>query len=219
LTLAALPHGDNGSPKGTLVIGRDISKTARLKTEIEEIAQELGDVHKELHHVRHGLTKGLSFLMERMDGCAFRRAARVVKIARGLALFEGMDDDDVQVVEEAALLSRLGRLVYGLAEGEPCGQLGAELLRAFGAEEEKIQAVLYHQEWYDGGQGEKEAGEEHLIPLAARIIAIAEAFIELQDRGDSMSHTLTVLEGMKGKRLDPVLVEDLIELYRMDELH
>jgi len=217
LTLASMPKNERGEETGTLAIGRDMSKVARLKNELEELTGEIGDVQRDLNGSRSGVIDGLSLLMEKIDGNVYDRSQQIVRVARALALFEGMDDEAVQMIEEAALLSELGRIVYGVSPEEEHAESASELILTFGLAKPIVEAVRHHEEWYDGS-GAPDGLEEELIPLGARVLAVAEALVSSRELGNPTEKALESLDAVKGVRLDPKLVEHLIELYRMDEL-
>jgi HD-GYP domain-containing protein (c-di-GMP phosphodiesterase class II) len=95
-----------------------------------------------------------------------------------------------------------------------CGDL--ILSRLPGMTETIRQIVLYHHEHWDGG-GYPEGLRGIDIPLAARIISIADVYTALRARR-SYKPTLTkpealeTLQGMAGRELDPFMVEDFVRL-------
>ncbi len=113
---------------------------------------------------------------------------RVATLADRIAEAMGVDERKRVALRAAALFHDLGKLVVPRKVLEKCGSLshddwvkirrhpevGAELLRSLGVEEEIVEAVLAHHERFDGsGYPEGRRGEE--IPLLARVLAVADA--------------------------------------------
>jgi len=78
--------------------------------------------------------------------------------------------------------------------------------------------VLYHHERWDGaGYPEGLAGEE--IPIAARVVAIADVYTSLRARRSykptlTRDEAYTLLGEMAGRELDPDLVDVFLRLFR-----
>lgn len=84
------------------------------------------------------------------------------------------------------------------------------------------QAVLSHHEWYDG-TGYPRALKEQEIPLAARIVAVADAVdVMLSGRPykDKILQEAVIeeLHRMQGIQFDPVAVENMIDILENDPL-
>lgn len=83
-------------------------------------------------------------------------------------------------------------------------------------------AVLHHHEHWEGsGYPEGLAGT--CIPLAARIVSIADVYTSLRARRSykptySKWDAFAMLVGMAGRELDPYLVEDFVHLLRDKQL-
>jgi len=96
--------------------------------------------------------------------------------------------------------------------------LSAKILEPVKEFQDIIPYVLYHHESFDGsGYPYGLAGE--FIPLGARIIAVADIFDALTTGRDykkafSVKDSLKELENIKGKKLDPALVDKFVEAVR-----
>jgi putative nucleotidyltransferase with HDIG domain len=157
--------------------------------------------------------------------------------ARRVALYAGMIADrlclsaeDHQNVRIAAFLHDLGKVGVPtdlllragaldanerhLVEQHP--EIGARLLKPLDIPTAVSLAIRHHHEWWDGsGYPDGLAGEE--IPLAARIIGVADAFDAMScDRPyrRALAHEVTAEEFRRfsGKQFDPNLAKELVSL-------
>jgi HD-GYP domain-containing protein (c-di-GMP phosphodiesterase class II) len=99
---------------------------------------------------------------------------------------------------------------------------GAYLLARLPAVTEAVrQAVLYHHERWDGkGYPDGLAGLR--IPLAARLVAVADVYTSLRARRSykptlGRGEAAAVMEGMAGRELDPDLTRDFLRFVRACE--
>lgn len=92
---------------------------------------------------------------------------------------------------------------------------GAHLLASLPAVTEAVrQVVLYHHEHWDGG-GYPEGLTGRRIPLAARLVSVADVYTSLRARRSykpslTRREAATVIEGMAGRELDPDLTRDFL---------
>jgi len=127
--------------------------------------------------------------LESKDAYLKGHSARVSLYAAEIARVMDLDETDVAVVERAAMLHDLGKLVVGDAILRKPTRLSTEetalmrqhpenaarILAPFRFMAREAEALRSHHERYDGkGYPKGLKGEE--IPLAARIIAVADAF-------------------------------------------
>jgi HD-GYP domain-containing protein (c-di-GMP phosphodiesterase class II) len=99
---------------------------------------------------------------------------------------------------------------------------GASLLAGLPAVTETVrQAVLYHHERWDGkGYPEGLAGRR--IPLAARLVSVADVYTSLRARRAykpmlGRGEAAAVMEGMAGRELDPDMTRDFLRFVRACE--
>lgn len=119
---------------------------------------------------------------------------RVAALATRLGDRLGMNGRTLEDLRTAALLHDLGKIGVAdsiLLKPSPLTpderqemrrhpQLGADLLRSHGLLQGAIPLILHHQEWFDGtGYPDGLGGDS--IPLGARIIAVADAFMAMVD--------------------------------------
>ena len=95
--------------------------------------------------------------------------------------------------------------------------IGARILRPVDFLADKIPGVLYHHEYYDGrGYPEGLVGKE--IPLAGRIICVADAFDAMTTnrpyrKGLPVNTVIAELKKFSGKQFDPECVEAFLQAF------
>jgi len=98
---------------------------------------------------------------------------------------------------------------------------GGDVARAAGMHQITVNVILYHHEHYDGhGYPRGLAGVD--IPLEARIVAVADVFDALASdrpyrKALSPDEALRVFLAMSGTVLDPVIVDNFLELVNGQE--
>ncbi len=181
-----------------------------------------------------GTLRALALAMETKDPYARGATGRVTDIATALGRGMHLETSDQQAVEVAALLHDIGMGMVGEAVGaseRPLSTIEQGLLKAHPvlaaeviAEVPALQAVApivyHHHEWFDGhGYVGGLAGES--IPLGARILAVADAFVSMtSDRPyrDAMTVALALreLRDKTGSQFDPEVVDTFERLLRDD---
>jgi putative nucleotidyltransferase with HDIG domain len=195
----------------------------RLRNRRAAVASALAEAQEHVEDALHGLVEILN-LHER-DGRG--HATRVARLATTIADEMGFGDAELEVMEQGALLHDIGKLDMPasiLSKPAPLDeyewrimrthpQVGYDLLKNQPRFAEAAELVLAHHEAYDGG-GYPRGLEKTRIPLAARILAVADAY-------DSMTHPHTQRPAMppvlaveeigrcSGRQFDPQCVEAL----------
>ena len=171
------------------------------------------------------ILRSLAQTIELKDPCTKghcdRVAAFAVQIARSLGLSIDMqreikygswlhDCGKIGVPEQILNANRkLDQDEYELVKNHP--GWGADVARKANLSMVIINVVLCHHERYDGtGYPNGLGGED--IPLEARIVSVADVFDALSSdrpyrQGLSLDKTLEIVVSMKGKELDPALVD------------
>lgn len=174
--------------------------------------------------------KALALAMETKDPYARGGTERVLSIATDIGNAMGLADDAQQALRVASLLHDIGMsatgetvgsgnrplstVEHGLLKLHP--QIAAEILQELPALREVVPIVYHHHEWFDGhGYGGGIAGEA--IPLGARILAVADAYVAMtSDRpyrlAMSTAQALAELTEKAGAQFDPSVVAVLKEL-------
>jgi len=148
----------------------------------------------------------------------FCHPQRVAALAQRLAATFGPDAGSAEEIHWAALLHDVGKLAQGDPAGVEDGDLaalhtviGADLLAASGSSAIDLAAAVarsHHERWDGGGYPDGLAGDS--IPLAARVVAVADAYDHLAQRGGDTQ----ALEEQSGGAFDPAVVAALRALER-----
>jgi diguanylate cyclase (GGDEF)-like protein/PAS domain S-box-containing protein len=155
-----------------------------------------------------------------------------VRIARGL----NFTDDQIELIKQAAMLHDLGKV--GISEQilrkksklnkkefdeiKRHPQIGADIIRPIHSLHPVIPALLYHHERWDG-KGYPHGLRKQQIPLAARIITVADVYQSLvSDRpyrpAYSQAKAVTIIKESSGTQFDPAIVKSFLKILR-DERH
>lgn len=189
------------------------------------IAIENGRLYKDLRKSYLRTITALAKAVEAKDTYTQGHAQRVAHYAGMIAKELGLSKDFLDKLQVAAILHDIGKIAipekilakpgrlteeeYSIIQKHPLR--GREILQPVKFPQEIIQGVYYHHERLDGkGYPEGLQGED--IPLAARIIAIADAFDAMtSDR--SYRRPISVLEALaevkkcQDTQFDPQIVE------------
>lgn len=150
-----------------------------------------------------------------------RTAHYALPLAQALGFTEEqlIDLHYAALLHDIGLLTLPGRLLgdaapltldeYALVQSHP--RAGAALLNAYRFLSESARLIAHHHERWDGA-GYPYGLRGDYIPLAARILAIADVFDALTTRSNSLHSALRTLRASAGSQLDPALVRTFCEL-------
>ena len=137
----------------------------------------------------------------------------------------GLSDDEVRVIEHAALLHDIGKIsisdevlmkpeAYTHEEYEKMSVhpvLGYQIVKPIKFLAEEALIILHHHEWYNGeGYPHRLKGRE--IPLGARVVAVLDAYDTMRVAGGGYKRTLSCEEAVReliehaGTQFDPEVV-------------
>lgn len=212
-------------------MGADVELMALLQKEGEREAEEREGITQE--HLRENYTVkiicSLMTLLDRRDEGMSQHAYAVSDLATVIAQTMKLEPSQVSRIGMAALLHDIGKVAIPdvlLQKKGPLtpdergflqehAELGAQILEASPFLYDLMPAVRHHHERWDGnGYPDHLAGED--IPLAARIIGVAEAYdVMVSGRPYQTSCTpdeaLVELRRCAGTQFDPVVAQALLE--------
>lgn len=174
--------------------------------------------------------KALAIALETKDPYSGGGTERVLQYAEALGQVFRLPDDQQHALRIAALLHDIGMSSVGdgvrhcdrplttieraLLKLHP--HIAAEILEEAPALRNVVPIVYHHHEWFDGhGYGDGLSGEA--IPLGARILAVADAYVAMtSDRpyrtARSSSEALREVQDKAGTQFDPVVVSALADI-------
>jgi diguanylate cyclase (GGDEF)-like protein/putative nucleotidyltransferase with HDIG domain len=170
------------------------------------------------------MVKAIVFTVEVKDSYTYGHSLRVQELATSLARFIGMSDTEVETIGLASMLHDIGKVAvpdeilnkpgrltddeFRLIKRHP--QIAADILKRVGHLDELVPLVLHHHERLDGkGYPAGLKGAE--IPIAARVIAVADAYEAMTSEriyhpARKQTDALLELERHAGAQFDPFLV-------------
>ncbi len=178
------------------------------------------------------MISSLLFLVEQRDPVMNEHSHSVSAMARAMAQEMGLEAQEIFTIGTAALLHDIGKI--GLPDGllrkeellSPAERehlcehpdLGAQILDVNPYLRPLIPAVLHHHERWDGTGYPKRLAGEH-IPLAARIIGVAEAYdVMLREPSYQGSRTsqeaIVEIQRCAGTQFDPKIVQSLCRVLK-----
>ena len=194
------------------------------------VAAENDDLRRQLEGAYLSTIMALADAVEAKDPYTHGHCGRVARYAHRIAERMGLPEREQSLVYYAALLHDVGKI--GVSDGvlNKSGTLlteeralvrshvrvGHDLIHKIPALEPVAESVLRRHEWYDGtGYPDGLAGEE--IPLASRIVGVADAYGAMLDRRSykepyGTEHACAELLRCAGIQFDPEVVKAFVEL-------
>jgi len=231
-SLIAAPITIRDRTRGVLFLAdRRASHFSTMETfALEKIASQLGvalenaRLYQEMREIFFGTVASLANAIDAKSAWTKGHSERVMHIAEGVARSMGLDEEEIERIRIAGLLHDIGKI--GIIEEllEKPRELddddfppirlhpekGVAILEPIRQLADIIPVIRHHHEWYDGtGYPDRLSGKT--IPLAARIIAVADSFdAMIADRpyrkGRSVSEALDELSRCAGTQFDPDIV-------------
>jgi len=162
---------------------------AALFTIVWRASQDLETQHDALRRAFAGTVRSLANAVDARDMATADHSGRVAEYAVAIAKEMGLTDSEVREIQVAGFLHDVGKIGIPdeiLAKRGPLTDaewnsmrrhplLGYEILQPVAISERIKQAIRHSHEWWDGsGYPDGLVGKK--IPLAARVIAVADAF-------------------------------------------
>lgn len=200
-------------------------RTEQLEAAIRERSLKLMESLAELEVTSVGSVNALLTALRLRDGSAAEHAGRVARMAVSVALALGMKEPDLTYLENASLLHDVGKIALSdsildkpgpldLSERAIARQhpdLGYNIVKTVPFLGPAAEIIRTHQERFDGtGYPRGLAGEK--IPLAARVLAVADAYdamISSRPYCPAMTQgaAVTEIERCSGTQFDPTVVD------------
>ena len=175
----------------------------------------------------------LTLAMGAQDPYTQGHARRVAEYGEGLARRLGLGAEDIEIIRIGGLLHDIGKIAFSQklrrnhdkdltpamrAEIRRHPQIGVDFLKSIHVAEPVIDCVRYHHERLDGS-GYPYGLKAAEIPLAARIIGVADCFDALTtdrpyQKGKRPVHALTLMQQWAGRMFSAELVRLLAEEVR-----
>jgi diguanylate cyclase (GGDEF)-like protein/putative nucleotidyltransferase with HDIG domain len=209
-----------------LHMSADVELIALLQNDEQHEAQERDSITPE--RIRENYTVkiicSLMALLERRDHGMSQHAYAVSDLATAVAGMMGQDANQISRIGIAALLHDIGKIAIPDMLLQKSGhlvprerallrehaELGAQILEACPFLHDLMPAVCHHHEYWDGNGYPAQLAHED-IPLAARIIAVAEAYDAMihdhpYQASRSSEEAMKELWRCSGTRFDPEVV-------------
>jgi len=191
---------------------------------------ENSKLHRDLLEAHQAALNKLCEAIEMRSKETGQHIYRMAKYSKLLAQLYGLPPREVSLIEAAAPLHDIGKIATPDAIlGKP-GKLdddemkemrlhvqnGYDMLKNSNSEMLKLGALValtHHERWDGTGYPNSTAGEN--IPLAGRIVSLADVFDALMSRrvykaAFSFEHTMAIITENAGKHFDPKLVDLLL---------
>ena len=194
------------------------------------VALENAQLHRDLQNAYVSTIAVLADAVEAKDPYTHGHCEEASRLARLTAERLGLPDHEKSVICYAALLHDVGKI--GVSDGvlhKPGALLpeerelvrahvrvGHDLIRHVPALASVAEAVLHHHEWFNGeGYPDGLRGEQ--IPIAARVIAVVDAFGAMTTKRSykeayTTEHAREELARFAGSQFDPRIVETFLSM-------
>jgi putative nucleotidyltransferase with HDIG domain len=165
------------------------------------------------------------------DGYTHQHSARVAQYAAVLARELGISEEEIEQIRTAGILHDVGKVGVADAvllkparltedeflEMQRHSTLGRDIIQGAGMPEIADWVLYLHERWDGRGYPHKLEGEE--IPLASRVLGVADAFeamtsSRLYRRGMAVEKALLELEKSAGQQFDPGVAQLMVDLVR-----
>ncbi len=224
----------------TLLRQRDMKRlNDQLLVDLKHRNEDLTAAMSDLEQARHDLERSyiqtiesLAVALEAKDRYTSGHSERVRRFATLIARSLGMDKKEVDVIGQVALLHDIGKIGMldrilnkptnlspeerEIVKAHPV--IGAQILAPVRTFQEHIAGIKHHHEMYDGtGYPDRLRGTK--IPIAARIVCLADAFDAMTSTrpyrvGLPIEFAMREMQKMAGRQFCPDCVEAFVRVLR-----
>lgn len=222
----------------TLFRQREMGRlNTRLLGDLKERNTQLTEALANLQQARHDLERSyiqtiesLAVALEAKDRYTSGHSQRVSRFATLIAKAMGLGGEEVEVIRQVALLHDIGKIGMvdailnkpsnlteeerELVKSHPV--VGAQILVPVRTFERHVDGIRYHHEMYDGsGYPDGLKGKE--IPLAARVVSLADAFDAMTSTrpyrvGLPLAFAMQEIQKMRGRQFCPDAVDAFLRV-------
>lgn len=191
-------------------------------------AIENARLYEDLQATFQQTIEGLASAIDKMDRYTAGHSQRVAEYAVYLARRVGMNDEEIEIVRQSALMHDIGKIGCVLNLNKP-GKLtddeyerfklhpvyGSDILRPIQFLHPLIPGVHLHHERFDG-RGYPLGLEGNKIPIIARLISVADTYDAMTSNRSyrrALPHEVAVaeIERCAGSQFDPDLAGEFVE--------
>jgi putative two-component system response regulator len=224
----------------TLFRQREMSRlNERLLADLQVRNTQLTQALQSLEEARHDLERSyiqtvesLAVALEAKDRYTSGHSQRVARFATLIARSMECSAEDVEIINQVALLHDIGKIGMvdavlnkptnltaeerELVKSHPV--VGAQILMPVRTFEKHVDGIRYHHEMYDGsGYPDGLRGKD--IPLAARVVSLADAFDAMTSTrpyriGLPLAFAMQEIQKMRGRQFCPDAVDAFLRVLR-----
>ncbi|MHB1016700.1 MAG: HD-GYP domain-containing protein [Coriobacteriia bacterium] len=207
----------------------EAERTQRAQASVEELSGRLAVSLDELSEHRVSVLQSLSAAVDARDHYTALHSLHVADYAAAIGAHLGIYDR-LSRLEQAALLHDIGKIAiadaillkpesldeHEYAEIRRHAEMSAEIIGSIPVLADLVPGVRHHHERWDGA-GYPDGLSADMIPLEARVLAVADAFDAMtSDRpyrdGMPLEHARGVLVSERGRQFDPDVVDAFVAL-------
>jgi len=206
-----------------------------LQVRNQQLTAALGNLEQARNDLEHSYiqtVESLAIALEAKDRYTSGHSQRVAKFARLIARSMGLPKEEVDIVAQVALLHDIGKI--GMLDkilNKPANLtpeeresikshpvVGAQILAPVATFTKHVAGIKHHHEMYDGtGYPDRLKGTD--IPLAARIVCLADAFDAMTSTrpyrvGLPLEFAMQEMKKMAGRQFCPECVEAFIRVLK-----
>lgn len=211
----------------------------KLLSDLQVRNKQLSEAFASLQQARHDLehsyiqtVESLAVALEAKDRYTSGHSQRVARFATLIARAMELPADEIEVINQVALLHDIGKIGMvdsilnkpsnlsqeerELVKSHPV--IGAQILAPVRTFERHVLGIRHHHEMFDGsGYPDKLKGNE--IPLAARVVSLADAFDAMTSTrpyrvGLPLSFAMQEMQKMRGKQFCPDVVDAFVRVLK-----